>query len=344
MASALGPRTLSHWSRLRKLGNPGYYSTVAIDARGTLHAAWTQGVGRDKSAPCWGCADVFYSRSGDRGHVWSPPTNVSHTPWGSEKPQVAFGANDTVFIAWEEGRDFPTGRGQPASSMLAVSDDGGRTWGRQTTFTFPDDAPQSIALGVDGADQVVVVWQQTKGDGIFYQVSSDRGGSWSPPLPLVGLQTRSKRIRNWYDGYDMAADAGGHLHLVATGRPADAPVNDLHLHVYHVEWDGNAWRAPQSIFTTLGAPEWPRIAVGNGNQLHAVWFERPEDSAWRSDKGDFAVWYARGESGAPAVPPVVWPTPSIPFLAAEDVGRLVQLAAALLIFGTVVVTARRYGW
>jgi hypothetical protein len=201
--------------------------------------------------------------------------------------------------------------------MLAVSDDGGRTWGRQTTFTFPDDAPQSIALGVDGADQVVVVWQQTKGDGIFYQVSSDRGGSWSPPLPLVGLQTRSKRIRNWYDGYDMAADAGGHLHLVATGRPADAPVNDLHLHVYHVEWDGNAWRAPQSIF---------------------------EDSAWRSDKGDFAVWYARGESGAPAVPPVVWPTPSIPFLATEDVGRLVQLAAALLIFGTVVVTARRYGW
>jgi len=345
-ASARGPRTLPHWSRPRKLGEPGYYSTIAIDNQGTLHAAWSQGV-FNQGADCRGCADIFYSRSTDQGYIWSPPTNVSRTDWGSEKPQLAFGRDDTVYLAWEEGRDVGAGKGEPQSSMLAVSEDGGRTWERRATFEQAGDAPQSIAVGVDGDGRVVVVWQQIRGERIFYQLSDDRGRSWSEPRHMVGLRTRWRRDYNKLDDYDMAADPAGHLHLVLAGRSASATrraTEGNDLDVFHVEWDGTKWLPAQSIFTTAGAPEWPRIAVANGNQLHAVWFERPAGYEWNTEEGQYRVWYARGETAAPALTPVVWPTPAPPSLSADEIGRIAQLVAALVIFAAIVIVSRRLGW
>jgi len=55
-------------------------------------------------------------------------------------------------------------------------------------------------------------------------------------------------------------------------------------------------------------PEWPRIAVGRGNQLHVVWFVRDQATIFDSDKGNYKVWYAHGSSPAPAAAPVAQPT------------------------------------
>jgi hypothetical protein len=48
-------------------------------------------------------------------------------------------------------------------------------------------------------------------------------------------------------------------------------------------------------------PEWPRVAVSNGNQVNVVWFVRDEAHIWESDKGRYRVWYSKGVASAPFV-------------------------------------------
>jgi beta-lactamase regulating signal transducer with metallopeptidase domain len=57
-------------------------------------------------------------------------------------------------------------------------------------------------------------------------------------------------------------------------------------------------------------PEWPRIAVGLGNQLHVVWFVRDAENLFNSDAGNYQVWYASGATDSPALAPVA--VPAIP--------------------------------
>jgi hypothetical protein len=229
---------------------------------------------------------------------------------GSDKPHLALGPDGSVYVAWEEGHEFITGKGEPSSSMIIASPDGGLTWEEPTTFIFPGDTPQSIAVGVDGNNRVVVVWQQVVGNGVFYQTSADHGQSWSAPRQIPNILTRS--LYNDLDDYDIAADAAGHLHLVLVGQNPQAVVAKIDQNsVYHLEWDGATWSEPTPIFTTIGdVPEWPRIAVGQGNQLNVVWFIRDKANVWSSDTGKYEIWYTRGSSSAPAVAPISWPTPT----------------------------------
>jgi len=104
----------------------------------------------------------------------------------------------------------------------------------------------------------------------------------------------------------MATDSAGSVHLVLVGRTAQ---DQKSLSVLHLTWDGTAWSGPEAITTLLGdVPEWPRIAVGNGNQLHAVWFVRDAAHVWDPDNGRYQIWYARGTSSAPPVTPIARPT------------------------------------
>jgi hypothetical protein len=54
-------------------------------------------------------------------------------------------------------------------------------------------------------------------------------------------------------------------------------------------------------------PEWPRIAVGLGNQLHVVWFVRDAENLFNSDAGNYQVWYASSTTDSPAIAPVAVP-------------------------------------
>jgi hypothetical protein len=304
-----------NWSPSRRISGSGlaYYVDVAQDHQGVLHVVWSESILENKSEDCPGCSDIFYRRSNDRGRTWSAPVDLSNTVLGSQKPQIAIGPDDAVYVAWEEGRDLLVGADKASSSMLVASLDGGLTWEKPTTFIFPGDTPQSIAAGIDGQGKLIVVWRQIAGRGIFYQSSTDHGQSWSAPEQIPGVSTRS--LYNGLDGYHMAVDSAGHLHLVLVGTDpravvasADQPNDTMLNSVYHLEWDGVHWSQPTPIFAVRGdVPEWPRIAVVNGNQLHVVWFVRDEAHVWQSDKGEYRVWYARGSSSAPVETPVAWP-------------------------------------
>lgn len=319
-ASVIPAPAARHWTSSRRVSgkNTSYYLNIAQDQRGVLHAVWSENMFQGDLEKCFGCSDIFYRQSTDLGQTWSAPIDLSNTDWASEKPQIVLGPNNTVYVAWEEGHDFYIGKGEPQSSMIIASRDGGLTWEKPTTFIFPGDTPQSIAAGVDGQGKLVAVWQQVVGLGIYYQVSTDQAQSWSAPKLIPGVVTRS--IYNDLDDYDMAVDSAGHLHLVLVGRDAQAvaaavnqpqskqPLNN----VYHLEWNGSGWSEPDPIFTSTNGdlPEWPRIAIANGNQLHIVWFNRDKAHIFSSEGGKYQIWYDHGLAAAPAVAPLAWPTPT----------------------------------
>lgn len=308
-----------NWTPRRRISssNTAYYLNIAQDQKGVLHVVWSENMPQNDFESCKGCSDIFYRQSTDLGRTWSTPVDLSNTGWSSEKPHLIIGSDGLIYVAWEEGHDFYIGKGEPQSSMFVASHDGGLTWEEPTTFIFPGDTPQSIGAGLDGQGKLVVVWQQVKSQGIFYQVSVDQGKSWSIPKQLPGIATRS--VYNDLDDFDITADSAGHLHLVLVGRDAkmvtavanqpDAYVPDI---VYHLEWDGTGWSEANPIFVPANGdlPEWPRIAVSQGNQLYAIWFTRDKKHIFDSDGGLYQVWYARGKSSAPSVQPITWPTPT----------------------------------
>jgi len=70
----------------------------------------------------------------------------------------------------------------------------------------------------------------------------------------------------------------------------------------HSEWVGYSWGNPETI--ALGAsapfPEWPRIAIGEGNRLHVDWLGRDGDDP-------IGIWYSTKTTSAPYVPPLPVP-------------------------------------
>ena len=81
------------------------------------------------------------------------------------------------------------------------------------------------------------------------------------------------------------------------------------LNVLDLIWDGEKWALPDVVATYTGdVPEWPRVAVGNGNTLHVVWFVRDEAHIWDSDSGRYRVWYSKGVSSAPFINSKTFPT------------------------------------
>jgi hypothetical protein len=84
--------------------------------------------------------------------------------------------------------------------------------------------------------------------------------------------------------------------------------------------------------------------VGNGNELHAIWFERPAGSEWDTTNGIYAVWYAHGTSSAPAIAPIPWPKLDRPLLSANQWFRLGQAVFAVAVVCTVIGATRRRGW
>jgi hypothetical protein len=287
------------WSDHQLISSSGSaaYSDIAIDKNDIIHVVWNESgpiKENNEEDSCLGCSNILYRRSTDNGKTWTNVLELSDSKMGAEKPQIIIGEQNIIYVVWEEGRDFYVGKGEPLGSTIIHSVDGGETWSSPTLFTFPGDAPQRITAGIDGQDKLIVVWGLVNQPEIYYQVSSDQGISWSIPKPIPGVL--SKRIDVDLDTYHMASDSAGHLHLVVAGRrPTDAGEVTS---VFHIEWDGTTWSVPEQIFSAqVDHPEWPRIAVVNGNELHVVWFLRDEKP--NADVGLHRIWYAHGYTSAP---------------------------------------------
>lgn len=304
-------RSARAWSRPHRINQgTSYMGDMAVDSRGVIHVIYDDTLryaGEDELA----LADIFYRRSTDGGQTWSVPINLYPEPLiGSARPYMEIDNNGAIYVTWDEGWDRLTGvSGDTHYSVYTSSSDGGKTWTSPTVINYPDETVTQLTVGSNGEGGVMLVWRATSGDELFYQWSIDGGHSWAAPSVIPQLFTRLDTIP--FDMYDMATDSAGHIHLLVAGR--ESREGNALLGIYHLIWDGENWSSPTRVFAESGLyPEYPKIVVHEGNQLHAAWFAR-EGSVWDSEANK-KVWYSRSQSSAPHQPvmPLRTSTPKPP--------------------------------
>lgn len=281
-----------------------YFSRIAQDGQGRLHVVFTENV---MTVDCPICYHLFYRYSDDNGRNWSIRSDVSGLPIGVAKPQMVIDAQDVIHVVWEAGRGGALGQlSDPTTVMYAASYDRGISWTRPHEFVVADGRAKNITIGVDGNGNLVVAWLALPENTIYYQVSRDQGRSWSQAEPVPGVRGGWAVYNALLDDYTMATDSAGNLHLVVVGRTVDEPRT---LELVHLTWNRGFWSEPEVITRLVGdAPEWPRIAITNGNRLHVVWFVRDEAHIFDSDRGQYHVWYSNKTVNAPTIAPGAFPT------------------------------------
>lgn len=177
----------------------------------------------------------------------------------------------------------------------------------------PSQMARNLVLGVDKAGRVLAVWWRIPDDRVLFSLSADQGRTWSNPQAIPGVLGVWQSYQSRLDRYSLARDAAGNLHLALVTRDPDiTPTDDnRQLNLMHLTWDGTAWSAPNTIQAYNGdVPEWPRLAVANGNQLHATWFVRDAANVFASDRGNYSVWHAHTTLAVAADPTRPVPTPA----------------------------------
>jgi hypothetical protein len=308
-------QSAASWSDWRFIGGRriGYVSDIGVDRDNTLHVIYSESSESAPSELCpqGNCSNVFYRNSRDGGRSWSVPLNLSRSEPGTKRIGLMVDWQGRIHAFWDEGGD----RYQldiPIGVAYTVSHDGGSSWSSPMVITSTPGVPQQIIAGFDGKGQTVIAWRavtmdpqerRNTEDLVYYQVSAD-GVSWSTPTPIPGILARTDNGGYaGYDTYDMATDSSGILHLVGA---VQLSASDSTLGIYHLQWDGERWSAPERISAGAGYPENPRIVVEKGNVLHVVWAVK-ESSPLGAQR--IEVWYSTKQLASPAWTPVPTPVP-----------------------------------
>lgn len=297
----------------------GYFSRMVQDKQGVLHLIFTQNV---QAEGCRVCYHIYYMRSVDDGFSWSDPVDISVQLTGAAKPQIIVDAQDNLHVVWESGYGGSYGQlSDPTTVMYVASYDGGDSWSRPYQF---DPArgestaamARNVTIAEDGNGHLIAVWWAIPEDTIYYQLSRNAGRTWSLPAPIPGVFGIWALYQSRLDSYATVVDSAGRVHLVMAGRRTS---EQTRAELLHLIWDGSNWAPPAAIVSyERDMPEWPRIAVGLGNQLHVVWFVRDAENIFNSDAGNYQVWYASSTTNSPAIAPVAVPAipPPTPIAAA----------------------------
>jgi hypothetical protein len=223
---------------------------------------------------------IFYVRLDQDGHP-SSPSNVSATSpaRGADWPKLAVDEAGRLHAVWTE-LELPGGW-PPLGVYYARSDDGGDSWSEPRPLAGEGYDEINVATGPNGA--VHVAWNGMAGvGGRFHRYSLDGGDNWSETVTIAEL--------GFTDGWPQ---------LVVDGRGVVHWLSWLGGQVSYSSWDGRAWSPLQAIASSAGVPvggERPRLALSQGNQLHALLV------------GEGGWWYSRRTIAVPAT--AAQPTPA----------------------------------
>ncbi len=146
---------------------------LVADARGAIYAAWTEYEGT-----------LWLRKSADGGRSFSPPLRINDESSGPARgPALAAGADGLIYLAWAAGED------PNADIHLAVSDDGGRSFGSPRVVHDSEGHSDAPKLRVDGEGIVHLVYAESPAGPfrryhIRYARSSDRGKTFESPRDI----------------------------------------------------------------------------------------------------------------------------------------------------------------
>ncbi len=284
-------QSLAPWQNRTEVSSGTYYISLLVDHNDVIHIVLDKlsvniqsgtsgnqdGIGDAlREVPCTYCGDDLYRRSVDGGKTWSEPVNLSNTWEGSDQPKLFEGASGRLYMSWSEGADWYVGGGDYQDGRLVYSDDGGLTWSDAIIFpgNRPSNHPFKFAATEIADGAILVVWRyDSETDrGIYYQLSTDRGETWSVPEAIPGIATGGVSD-DVLDHYELITDLTGVGHLFAVGYDPDTNVGPA---LYHAEFRQGEWRQPEivSYDPSYSKPEWPVADIGPQNDIHLAWFYR----------------------------------------------------------------------
>lgn len=277
------PVSAQAWTRPRVIGgtlDDGLRSIqIAQDGQGTLHAVFTGSDGTQTGA--------YYLRSSDRGRTWTGVHLLA---------EDVLGGRFRLHLLWHEGALHLAAQSARGVRYLR-SDDGGTTWPTTTWLEETGNWPQLVALE---RGRLLLLTVGTVRDAYCMKLqnrSPDNGQSWEEISPIL------LPARGCLGNAPVQQDSAGNRHLVMTAylRPAYVDM------VWHSVWDEGQWRPAEPLlwseqpYESLGTqPDFPSAAISTGNRLHALFVV---------DEGH--IWYTQRDLPAPAIPAMVYPTPTL---------------------------------
>ena len=277
--------------------NMGYFSTLIQDNNKRLHLFYTENV---QLSECWICYHLYHRYSDDHGETWADQQDVSVVNAGAAKPDVLVDEDNTVHVVWESGPGGTLGGVElPVEILYTRSTDGGTTWETPLQLTNAEILQaRNPSIALDGQGRLLAVWVYLIDDRYYSITSDDKGKTWSAPslIPNVWGEQRVRDTRQ--DASAMKTDSKGAVHLIFTGRLAET---DPSLSLLHVTWNQGRWTEVERIvnYPNGDAPEWPRVAISNGNKLHVAWFVRPRSHLWDANPAYYTIWYTNRMLDAP---------------------------------------------
>jgi len=284
-----------NWSQPESLGSQVLLSTAMVaDDEGRLHVVYPT---VDRA--------IIYRQSSDSGvtwPVWSEiPSGLRLDDEQPVYPRLTVDGKGRIHVVWTV---IPLpGR----AVMYSRSDDGGMTWREPEIIDTSaradyDDGygPMLIDIEAVGDDEIHMIWDGAPTIERTHLWSSNGGETWSSMYNQIFPTVTGNGRSGWND---MQLDSAGNLHAISIHGNSNA---------LHAVWNGTSWSAPEEI-PTMGAAEFPRITITEGNLLHFVWSDKKTQI--------FTNWYVKRQLPAPktsGVPlPTVEPSPTPTMIVVE---------------------------
>ena len=273
-----------------------------------------------------GNISVLLARSTDLGDSWettivrntrgfADPVVENNTPVSSVAVDTS-GAQDVVYVAWRKALPNQTNPSFPRAPFMAVSTDGGRTFGEPIDIhaKYPKTLKDATGKDVPYVMSFSAPSMATDKAGalyVIYPLNPPSGITPAPPAPIViGRSTDKGQTFEFSDvtpasrftefvGIVKWSEFGGpqgSLHVIYEDKPDQAPTSaDRDIYYQRSTDSGKTWTKPRLLNddnpADLAVQVTPNIDVTPEGRVDAVWWD------FRDDKGAIAtdVYYSFSE-------------------------------------------------
>lgn len=176
----------------------------------TVWVSWRRSFSSDSDRPTEGWA----ARSDDGGRTFGAGIRAVAKDPGFDAPRVVMDERGRLY--WFQ-RDRPPQAAEgeqssPSPLLMAISDDGGRTWQEQSLGQAQTVMEEPLADVSPDGRTLYLAWADTRnGDlDVFFMRSTDRGLTWSSPVRVNDDEKGNRRSQKWPK---MSVSPGGRVEL-----------------------------------------------------------------------------------------------------------------------------------